>query len=131
MKQGSLPEDFPSHAALAVADVNTYAQVRNLKGDYSEIAGIGAARGAEIDAALVAVEEESETAEVALAETPTAEVPIVTPDLDLTDLKSRVAFAKPRNESLIKEVKDTLGTAQQAITEAADALDKLIHPELS
>lgn len=143
MKQGRLPEDFPSRAALAAADINTFAQVRNLKGDYSEIAGVGPARAAEIDAALLAVEndvDEAETAEVTLDVAAPVEpvrpalvpeTPVATPDLDLEDLKSRAAHAKPRNEALCKEIADKLGMAQQRITEAVEMLDKLIHVELS
>lgn len=141
MKQGRLPEDFPSRAALAAADINTFAQVRNLKGDYSEIAGVGPARATEIDTALQAVESDADEAEVADAEVaevaalpettaPTPETPIQTPDLDLEDLKSRAAFAKPRNEALFKEIAAKLGAAQQRITEATEMLDKVIHVEL-
>lgn len=140
MKQGRLPEDFPSRAALATANINTFAQVRNLKDDYSEIAGIGPARASEIDAALAAVEgdaDDAESAEVETVETapietvaPEPETPIETPDLDVEDLKSRAAFAKPRNEALFEEIATRLGAAQQYITEATEMLSKVIHVEL-
>lgn len=51
-KRGKLPEDFPHRDALEAAGYDTYAKVRKLGGDYSEVEGIGEARGKEIDAAL-------------------------------------------------------------------------------
>lgn len=51
-KSGKLPDDFPHRQALADAGYDTYAKVRGLKGDYSEVGGVGEARGKEIDAAL-------------------------------------------------------------------------------
>ncbi len=58
------------------------------------------------------------------------EAPLVTPDLDAEDLKSRIKFAKPRNEALINEVTAKLGKAQVLIGEAAADLGNLIHVEL-
>lgn len=51
-KRGALPDDFPHRQALADAGYDTYGKLRGLKGDYSGVAGIGEARGKEIDAAL-------------------------------------------------------------------------------
>jgi hypothetical protein len=51
-KRGKLPEDFPHKAELDAAGYDTYAKVRKLGGDYTEVAGVGEARGKEIDAAL-------------------------------------------------------------------------------
>lgn len=46
---------------------------------------------------------------------------------DIEDMKSRVQFAKPRNEALIKEIQSKLATAQQRITEASESLENFIH----
>lgn len=51
-KRGKLPDDFPHVETLRAADINTYAQARAYNGDYTEVEGIGEARGKEIDAAL-------------------------------------------------------------------------------
>lgn len=51
VKQGKLPENFPGHAALAEADINTYAQLRKA-GDIKEVPGIGKATAAKIAEAL-------------------------------------------------------------------------------
>lgn len=136
MKQGRLPENFPGHAELAAANTHTFAQVRGLKGDYSEVPGIGPVKGSEIDAALLAVEEPTtdesgEFADAGMDEEAESEAPIITPDLDLEDLKSRAAFAKPRNEALMTEIASKLAMAQQCIGEATEMLDKVIHVELS
>lgn len=51
-KRGKLPDDFPHVELLRAAGVSTYAQARNLKGDYGSVDGIAETRGAEIDHAL-------------------------------------------------------------------------------
>ena len=51
-KRGKLPDDFPHVELLRAAGVSTYAQARNLKGDYSLVEGVAEQRGAEIDEAL-------------------------------------------------------------------------------
>lgn len=51
-KSGQLPADFPHREALRDHGINTYNQARALNGDYTEVAGIGTAKGKEIDAAL-------------------------------------------------------------------------------
>lgn len=51
-KRGKLPDEFPHVDLLRAAGVSTYAQARNLKGDYSSVEGVAEHRGAEIDAAL-------------------------------------------------------------------------------
>jgi len=51
VKQGKLPEDFPGHAALAEAGINTFNQLRKA-GDVTEIPGIGPATAEKIQAAL-------------------------------------------------------------------------------
>ena len=50
-KQGKLPEDFPGHAALAEAGINTFGQLRKA-GDVTEIEGIGPATAKKIEEAL-------------------------------------------------------------------------------
>lgn len=55
--KGKLPEDFPGHAALAEAGINTYAQLRKA-GDVTEVAGIGPATAKKIAEALAATTEE-------------------------------------------------------------------------
>ena len=45
--KGKLPEDFPGHAALAEAGINTYGQLRKVS-DLTAIAGIGEATAAKI-----------------------------------------------------------------------------------
>lgn len=59
-----------------------------------------------------------------------ADVPPVTPDLDAEDLRSRVSFAKPRNEAVIKDAREKLGAAQRLITEASEGLDAVVHVEV-
>mgnify|MGYP003577716263 CR=1 FL=1 len=54
--KGKLPEDFPGHAALSEAGINTFAQLRKA-GDVTEISGIGPATAAKI-AERLAVEPE-------------------------------------------------------------------------
>lgn len=49
--QGKLPEDFPGFAALAAADIHTYAQVRNA-GEVTAIPGIGDATAGKIAEAM-------------------------------------------------------------------------------
>lgn len=54
-KQGKLPEDFPGHAALAEAGINTFAQARkqrDSKDGLTGVAGIGEATAAKIEEAL-------------------------------------------------------------------------------
>ena len=51
-KQGKLPKSFPHQAELEEAGITTFAQVRALKGDFSEVHGIGPAKGQEITDAL-------------------------------------------------------------------------------
>lgn len=51
-KKGRLPDDFPHYAALEAAGITSYGKLRDLKGDYSSIDGIGEARAKEIDEAL-------------------------------------------------------------------------------
>ncbi len=51
-KRGKLPDDFPAKSHLEAAGYDTYAKVRGLKGDYSEVEGVGEVRGKEIDKAL-------------------------------------------------------------------------------
>lgn len=48
----TLPDDFPHVDLLRAGGITTRAQVRALNGDYSSVAGVGEARGKEIDAAL-------------------------------------------------------------------------------
>jgi hypothetical protein len=55
--KGKLPEDFPGHAALAEAGINTYGQLRKV-GDLTEVKGIGEATAAKIAEALVAEPED-------------------------------------------------------------------------
>jgi hypothetical protein len=49
-----LPDDFPHVDLLRAADLETYGEVRALEGNYKDVAGVGDAKGAEIDAALEA-----------------------------------------------------------------------------
>lgn len=51
-KSGKLPDDFPHRQALADAGYDTYSKVRGLKGDYTNISGIGEAKSKDIDEAL-------------------------------------------------------------------------------
>lgn len=51
--KGKLPDDFPGHAALVEAGINTYGQLRKA-GDVTAIAGIGPATAEKITAALAA-----------------------------------------------------------------------------
>lgn len=51
-KRGKLPDDFPHVELLRAGGVSTYAQARNLKGDYGSVEGVAEQRGAEIDEAL-------------------------------------------------------------------------------
>lgn len=51
-KRGKLPADFPGHAALEAAGVTSYGKLRALKGDYSEVPGVGDATAAKIKEAL-------------------------------------------------------------------------------
>lgn len=51
-KKGRLPEDFPHYEQLKAAGITSYGKLRDLKGDYSSIEGIGEARAKEIDEAL-------------------------------------------------------------------------------
>ena len=55
--KGKLPEDFPGHAALAEAGINTYAQLRKA-GDVTEVSGIGPATAKKITEALSETPEE-------------------------------------------------------------------------
>jgi len=57
--KGKLPEDFPGHAALAEAGINTYAQLRKA-GDVTEVSGIGPATAKKIAEALAATPEGEE-----------------------------------------------------------------------
>lgn len=49
--RGRLPEDFPGHAALAAAGVDTYGKLRKVS-DLTEIEGIGPATAEKIQEAL-------------------------------------------------------------------------------
>lgn len=49
--KGALPDDFPGHAALAAADITTYAQLRKAD-DVTQIVGIGEATAKKIAEAL-------------------------------------------------------------------------------